>query len=445
MDSLLGGLTQTIQCIGCVLIVARINLLLGLMIILANLPYIIVNIMFNIREYDIRKNCSLKHRQVSYYEEQLQYRENAKDIRLFNAVPYMLSKIESLKTEIAEEYVMLYKKEIWLKSAATLIKYIITGICIILSIRPDQYGNINCGDIVVLITASLNMESKIFELFENYYLLMNCSFVIQDWNDFSRLPEENETSSQNKIEDFSIEFRNVSFKYPGTNRFALREINIDIKQGEKIAIIGENGSGKTTFTNLLLGCFSDYSGNIFIGGHEVCDVRDEIRENAAVVFQDFLKLHLSIKDNIFFDYSSMQKEKEILEKGYFINNLEYGLETVLGQLEKEGIELSGGEWQIIAILRAMEKVNKKIIVMDEPTAYLDSQKEDWFYRTLLDMPQDITAIIVSHRLSVTKLCDRIIVFKEGQIVAVGTHDELLNNSDEYKAMYLCQKQMYDVE
>lgn len=444
IDGLIGGVTQAIQCVGCILIVTRINLYLGLVMILANIPYIVVNIVYNMKAYEIRKECSLKKRQVSYYEDQLQYRRNVKDIRLFNAVPYMLNKIDNLKTDITKEYVTLYNKELWLKSATTILKFVVTGICIMLCIRPDQYGNINCGDIVVLITASLNLENKIFDLFENYYLIMNCGFIIEDWHNFSDLPEEKEIKLNNTIKDCSIIFRDVSFKYPGTNGHALQAVNLHIKQGEKVAIIGENGSGKTTFINLLLGCFSSYTGNILIDGTEVCDVYDELRRNCAVVFQDFLKLQLSIKENIYLDHSSQFDEKSIDEKGYFIGGLKKGINTVLGQLEEGGIELSGGEWQLIAILRAIQKTNKKIIVMDEPTSYLDAGKEDWFYTTLLEIPRDITTIIVSHRLSVAKLCDRIVIFKKGRIEATGSHEELLKNSEEYRRMYFCQKDMYDI-
>ncbi len=444
IDGLIGGATQIIQCVGCVLIVTRINLYLGLAMILANIPYIIVNIVYNIKEYKIKQKCSLKKRQVSYYEEQLQYRRNAKDIRLFNATPYMLNRIENLKTDITKEYVMLYNKEVWLKSATTILKFVVTGLCIILCIKPTYYGTANCGDIVVLITASLNLENKIFELFENYYLIMNCGFIIEDWYSFSELPEEKEIKSNDTIENYSITFRNVSFKYPGTNRYALQGVNLHIKQGEKIAIIGENGSGKTTFINLLLGCFSSYTGNILIDGKEICNVYDEIRRNCSVVFQDFLKLQLSIKDNIFLEQSSLFEEKQIEEQVYFIGNLKNGINTVLGQLEEGAIELSGGEWQLIAILRAMVKTNKKIIVMDEPTSYLDSKKEDWFYTTLLEIPKDMTVIIVSHRLSVAKLCDRIVLFKKGRIETMGTHEELIENSEEYKRMYFSQKDMYDI-
>lgn len=444
IDGLIGGATQIIQCVGCVLIVTRINLYLGLAMILANIPYIIVNIVYNIKEYKIKQKCSLKKRQVSYYEEQLQYRRNAKDIRLFNATPYMLNRIENLKTDITKEYVMLYNKEVWLKSATTILKFVVTGLCIILCIKPTYYGTANCGDIVVLITASLNLENKIFELFENYYLIMNCGFIIEDWYSFSELPEEKEIKSNDTIENYSITFRNVSFKYAGTNRYALQGVNLHIKQGEKIVIIGENGSGKTTFINLLLGCFSSYTGNILIDGKEICNVYDEIRRNCSVVFQDFLKLQLSIKDNIFLEQSSLFEEKQIEEQVYFIGNLKNGINTVLGQLEEGGIELSGGEWQLIAILRAMVKTNKKIIVMDEPTSYLDSKKEDWFYTTLLEIPKDMTVIIVSHRLSVAKLCDRIVLFKKGRIETMGTHEELIDNSEEYKRMYFSQKDMYDI-
>ena len=194
----------------------------------------------------------------------------------------------------------------------------------------------------------------------------------------------------------------------------------------------------------MLGCFSSYTGNILIDGKEICNVYDEIRRNCSVVFQDFLKLQLSIKDNIFLEQSSLFEEKQIEEQVYFIGNLKNGINTVLGQLEEGGIELSGGEWQLIAILRAMVKTNKKIIVMDEPTSYLDSKKEDWFYATLLEIPKDMTVIIVSHRLSVAKLCDRIVLFKKGRIETMGTHEELIENSEEYKRMYFSQKDMYDI-
>lgn len=147
-----------------------------------------------------------------------------------------------------------------------------------------------------------------------------------------------------------------------------------------------------------------------------------------MVFQDFLKLQLSIKDNIFLEQSSLFEEKQIEEQVYFIGNLKNGINTVLGQLEEGGIELSGGEWQLIAILRAMVKTNKKIIVMDEPTSYLDSKKEDWFYTTLLEIPKDMTVIIVSH-----SVCE--LIRKQSQIPIIML-TALDSESDQVKGLDL---------
>ena len=166
----------------------------------------------------------------------------------------------------------------------------------------------------------------------------------------TNIPQMDTSTDKLETSHYDITLDHVSFGYD--KRQVIHDISLNIPEHTTCAIVGPSGSGKTTFINLLLGCFSSYTGNILIDGKEICNVYDEIRRNCSVVFQDFLKLQLSIKDNIFLEQSSLFEEKQIEEQVYFIGNLKNGINTVLGQLEEGGIELSGGEWQLIAILRA---------------------------------------------------------------------------------------------
>lgn len=250
-----------------------------------------------------------------------------------------------------------------------------------------------------------------------------------------------------------IEFRNVSFAYPGTDRKVLEDINITIEPGEKLSIVGLNGAGKTTFIKLLCRLYDPTSGQILMDGKDIREYDyQEYMKQFAPVFQDFQLLRFTIGENILHK-DPRQRTDEEKEKVDEIIRL-VGLEDMVGKLgkgidttlfkifEEDGIEPSGGEQQKIAIARALNK-DAPVIILDEPTAALDPIAEYEIYRHFHTLVGNKTALYISHRLSSCRFCDRIAVFADGRIAEYGSHDELVNIPDGiYAKMFEAQAQYY---
>jgi ABC-type multidrug transport system fused ATPase/permease subunit len=244
-----------------------------------------------------------------------------------------------------------------------------------------------------------------------------------------------------------IEFRSVSFKYPRTKKYVLKNINLTIKTGEHIAIVGENGAGKTTFIKLLCRLYKPTEGEILIDGVNINNYKfDEYIKLLSVVFQDFKMLAFTFKENITFgEQCDDEKIMELCRVGGVERRIETApkkLNTSMYKMfEENGIEPSGGEAQKLAIVRALYK-NSPIIILDEPTAALDALAEDRMYRQFDEMIKGRTAIYISHRLASTRFCDNIAIFESGLIVGMGTHDELMEENETYKQMFEMQAQYY---
>ena len=212
----------------------------------------------------------------------------------------------------------------------------------------------------------------------------------------------------------------------------------------KVAIVGENGCGKSTLISLILGLYKPMEGVISVGGIELNDVLDDAREKMVCIFQNYNRYQLSIAENIYAgNFGEIHNEKSKNGSAEFIEDLPLKEKTVLGQLEEGAHELSGGQWQQLAIMRALYREGSKIIIMDEPTAGIDPKIENEIYENLTEITEGKTLILVSHRLSATSLCDKIIVLSEGEIIEAGNHEELLKKKGKYYQMYSCQKELYE--
>lgn len=249
--------------------------------------------------------------------------------------------------------------------------------------------------------------------------------------------------------DAEIVFENVSFIYPNQEKKSLSNINLTIKKGERISIVGENGAGKTTFIKLLLRLYEPTEGRILFNGIDIRDIDyQDYQKIFSTVFQDYKLFAFRIIDNITsLEGNEAEKEKvmKCLEKAGLsskIEKLEHGLDTYLYNIyDEEGIELSGGESQKLAIARALYK-DSPIVILDEPTAALDPRAEYEIYTRFLALVESKTSIFISHRLSSTKLCDRIVLFKDGSIEETGTHNELLQKGGLYAELFRMQAQFY---
>ena len=251
--------------------------------------------------------------------------------------------------------------------------------------------------------------------------------------------------------EYEVEFRDVSFKYPGSDLWALRHVNMKFKVGSRLAVVGMNGSGKTTFIKLLCRLYDPTEGQILLNGIDIRKYKyDDYMNIFSVVFQDFQLVALPLGQNVAAsaDYDRARAE-DCLRKAGFGDRLDAmpkGLDTYLyKELDKSGVDVSGGEAQKIAIARALYK-DAPFIILDEPTAALDPIAEAEIYSKFNDIAGDKTAIYISHRLSSCKFCDEIAVFHEGAVIQQGTHAQLLaDENGKYHQLWTAQAQYYTQE
>lgn len=248
-------------------------------------------------------------------------------------------------------------------------------------------------------------------------------------------------------EDYTIEFEHVSFRYPGSEEWVLKDINITLKKGEHFAVVGMNGSGKTTFIKLLCRLYEPEQGRILLNGTDIREFcYEDYQKMFAVVFQDFQIFALPLGENVaasmHYDENRVRACLEQAGAGEFVSGLSKGLEQPLYTVEADGVNISGGEAQKIALARALYK-NAPFVILDEPTAALDPIAEAEIYAGFQGMVQSKGALYISHRLSSCRFCDTIAVFHEGRLVQIGTHEELLTAEDgKYYELWQAQAQYY---
>lgn len=247
--------------------------------------------------------------------------------------------------------------------------------------------------------------------------------------------------------DYEIEFRDVSFRYPGTDCWVLRNVNMKFRIGDKLAIVGENGSGKTTFIKLLCRLYDPTEGVILLNGIDITRYQyKEYLSLFSVVFQDFRLFQFTLAANVTgaFSYEKERVEKCLIQAGFGdrLAGLEKGIETVIGRdYEDDGIDLSGGEEQKVALARALHK-DAPFVILDEPTAALDPIAEAAVYENFQKLIERKTAVFISHRLSSCRFCDDIIVFDKGRLVQRGRHDALAAQEGKYRELWTAQAQYY---
>lgn len=299
-----------------------------------------------------------------------------------------------------------------------------------------------CGSFMQIINGIMKMAAT-FGKTEEMVPLVNYYFDI--------MKTENEMTYGGKELDltdkFEIEFKNVSFRYPGSNNYSLKNINLKINNGEHLAVVGRNGSGKTTFIKLMCRLYDVTEGEILINGVNIKDYTEEsINRLYSVVFQDFQMFSLPVSDNISADKKyDRERMLDCLEqaniKDRILNMPNKENSYLYKDIDKTGVEISGGEAQKLALARALYK-NSPVVILDEPTAALDPVAENEIYNRFNSFVENKTAIYISHRLSSCVFCSRIAVFDNARLAETGTHSQLLENKEKYSELWNAQAQYY---
>ena len=321
------------------------------------------------------------------------------------------------------------------------------GCSILFALLLAMKGFISIGVFGACIAAFQSMQNAAKEFFVDLGNLPEKISFAGDYFMFLDLPEEKNGEQQiNGLQD-GISLSNVSFAYPNSSHYALKNISLTIKNREKIVILGVNGSGKTTLSKLILNIYEPSRGEIRYNGILSSDIdKHSLYTYVSVVPQNFVSYHLLLRENVAIsDIEHLQDDALILQslESVGLQELAGGdgsLDMLLGR-EFGGLELSGGQWQKMAIARGVFK-ESELIILDEPTSALDPLIETEILKQFIEIAENKTAVIISHRVGLCKLADRIILMKDGEIRKMGSHQELIKKDGEYKRLYMEQERWY---
>lgn len=278
------------------------------------------------------------------------------------------------------------------------------------------------------------------------------NLYLDDLLEFLNLePSAFESVKGNKIalSKVKLELKNVWFKYPGMEKWALKEINLTVEPGKSLALVGENGAGKTTLIKLICGFYQPTKGQILVNGYDLTRLnKKNYRKHIGVIFQDFTAFNLTARENIGFgkveEVGNLNKVKKAAQKAgadAIIENLPKKYKTILGRVFEGGVQLSIGEWQKLALARAFMN-DAPLLILDEPTAAVDAKTEYHIFKRFEEMTQEKSVILISHRFSTARIADRIVVVHKGKVAEEGTHRELLKAGGKYAELFSLQAEGY---
>lgn len=443
------GLIESIgACVGVMIVVGRYSPVLVIMGLLGVIPTMLIAMSNEKNRTKLRRRQSSLMRRESYLWKLMSQRDAVKEMRVMGFDDYLMDRWEEANVQRAEE-IRQYNLKATIKSSA--------GMCVenffyVANIGMTLYllvtGQIAISAFAACLSAFANFQGNMRSLvYGTPRTLFYGWHLVEDYYDYFSVPTEEEGTVEYSPFESSIGAKNVHFRYNGSDREALRGVDLEIRRGEHVVIVGENGSGKTTFSKLLTGAYLPCEGSVCYDRQSTDTLRrGSLYDHISVVSQDFVHYQFTLRENIgISDLKHMEDTARMEALTESVAGVEFlkktgGLDVQVGR-EFGGIELSGGEWQKVAIARGLWK-DSDIIILDEPTSALDPLVEYDILSKFVDMIQDKTSVIISHRVGICRTADKIIVMKDGRAVECGSHEELLSVGGEYARIWNEQAKWY---
>ena len=456
IDGIMGIVSVIIQNVliilgAGILIIIRFPILL-IVLVVSLIIRTILQSKNNAFEIKFFKRLSHNNRAFGYYFWELDDFKYGKDVRLYSADSVVIEKADSHICNMTGWWHEIAKKSSNYNAASGIADSIRDGLVYLVLGLNALRKIISIGDFSMYLIATNTLNTSMGNITTSVMDIMRRCHYAYEFVKFMEYPSamENGDKTLQVKEKHTIEFRNVSFRYPRTDDYVLKDFSLKINSGERLSVVGLNGTGKTTFIKLLCRLYDVTAGEILLDGTNIKEYdTNEYRKMFSVVFQDFKLLAFTVKENIALVNSDNAPDEEVMEllkltgMSDTIASLDKGLNTpAFKAYDESGTEFSGGEQQKLAIARALYK-NSPVVILDEPTAALDPVAEHEIYRHFDTLIGGKTAIYISHRLSSCKFSDRIAVFSDGGIAEYGTHDELVRYKDGiYAEMFTAQAQYY---
>ncbi len=450
---------NVVTLVGYAVMLARFSGWIVLGLLVATLPATLSEMRYAKIAFRIRNWRSPESRKLLYLEYVLANDEHVKEVKLFGIGPHLLDRYRTLAESFFEEDKKLAIRRALLTHVFSLIGTFAFYATYAVMAVAAALARITLGNLSLYVVSLRQGQQSFQSVLSGIGNLYEHNLYMSNLFSYIELAEDSERVQRERAEKrllapvatgAGIRFENVGFHYPGKDAWALRHVDLEIAPGDSIALVGENGAGKTTFVKLLAGLYEPSEGRIVLDGREL-STWDPIalRKRFGVLFQDFNKYQLKLRENIGLgsvDHLSDQPRIErAAERGgasELVSSLPGGLDAPLGHWFEKGSELSGGQWQKVALARAFMREDADILVLDEPTAALDAESEHAVFERFRELAKGRTTIVISHRFPTVRMAKSIIVLEQGQIVERGSHEALLAEDGKYARMFKLQAQGY---
>jgi len=392
-------------------------------------------------------------RQMDYLRQVGGSKEAAKELKLFNLSAYLTNRFSGLSQQIYEENVALNRRRLFWGGLLAILGQLGYYGAYGYSIWRTIQGHYSIGDLTLITTAIMQAMANIQQAFSTASGVADQALFLTDLLAFFEMKPRVESKPNGFKAPRPIvrgfEFRDVSFAYPGTTRRVLKNFNFTLRPGERIALIGENGQGKTTVVKLITRLYDPTEGQILLDGVDLREYDlDDLHAEIGVIFQDFMRYEMTARENIAIGRVEVPHAPEEVEYAAersmaagVVAKLQGGYDQMLGRRFEGGVDLSGGEWQKIALARAYLR-DAQLLILDEPTASLDARSEFEVFERFSELTYGKMALLISHRFSTVRMADRIVVLEGGHLVEEGSHAQLMALGSRYAAMFEMQAASY---
>lgn len=454
MLSALGSLVQqSVTLLSLSISVMWFSPLLFALLVLTVVPAFLGESHFAFLGYSLAYSLTPLRRELDYIRDLGTKKEGAKELKVFGLGAFLRDRFSNINDEVIERNRKLATRRLRAGALLSLVGSLGYYAAYAIVVLQTVSGKLSIGDLTFLAGALAGCSTQIQMVFSTFTSIADQALFLSDLLEFFATEPAIRNNAQpliapRKIAD-GFDFQDVSFTYPGTRRTVLHDFNFRIHAGERIAVVGENGQGKTTLVKLISRLYDPTAGRILLDGVDLRDYDvDGLHSKIGVIFQDFMRYDLTARENIAMGrIELLEDERGILHAARksgaskLLDRLPHGLDQILGRRFEGGVDLSGGEWQKIAIARAYMR-DADILILDEPTAALDAKAEYEVFSRFAELTEGRIAILISHRFSTVRMSDRIVVLEAGAIREEGSHSQLMARGGKYAGMFELQASSY---